>query len=505
MKQNLFEVRFNEATEKYRGYLKTKNHALLAESIQLFEKLLNFDPHHKRVPLLMAESMLYSGNTGLTVHLLRSYLQDFPNDWIALMHLGAAYRKENFIEKTKECWNKALECNVDDAQKGLTCYNMSGIYADSGEPEEAIRWVHEAIDLGYKDPLVYWHESLALLSMGKLKEGFDLYRFRKQMPSWHERKGVVASHKWDGKSALTIDCNDMYVHGEQGVGDEVMFLAAFSELVSNGFTDKCYVVLEVNKKVQGLAAESFNHYKNIKVVNKEPDGNIRTVDCDLKISLGDLYAGIYGERWYSRPASEKRRYLFIGGEVYKPVAKTIMHQISDKNKHGLRVGLAWVGGTRETRIESRSYELSCYDEILNSDDFDCFNLQYHAFKEIEDECKEYEGKLKRISPEAEGGDLLVQGAAAMAMSFVVTNQQTLAHVCGALGVRCYAFIPHNPQWRYGKSGSHMPWYGNHVTLLRKPKTISWDVFIKAELRLIMEKEIVRAEQAETDNKYTTEG
>ena len=47
-----------------------------------------------------------------------------------------------------------------------------------------------------------------------------------------------------------------------------------------------------------------------------------------------------------------------------------------------------------------------------------------------------------------------------ALDVVVTVCTSLVHLSGALGQRTWVLVPTVPEWRYGLSGSRMPWYAS---------------------------------------------
>ena len=53
-----------------------------------------------------------------------------------------------------------------------------------------------------------------------------------------------------------------------------------------------------------------------------------------------------------------------------------------------------------------------------------------------------------------------------ALDGVVTVCSTQAHLTGALGRAGWVLTPYSPNWRYGATGSRMPWYPT-LRLLRQ--------------------------------------
>jgi ADP-heptose:LPS heptosyltransferase len=70
-----------------------------------------------------------------------------------------------------------------------------------------------------------------------------------------------------------------------------------------------------------------------------------------------------------------------------------------------------------------------------------------------------------------------------ALDLVVTVDNTLAHLSGALGVPTWVLLSVSPEWRYPRSGTVMPWYPS-MRLFRQRAAPDWSsVFdqLKSEL------------------------
>jgi hypothetical protein len=59
-----------------------------------------------------------------------------------------------------------------------------------------------------------------------------------------------------------------------------------------------------------------------------------------------------------------------------------------------------------------------------------------------------------------------------ALDLVISVQTAVVHLAGALGQEAWALIPAAPEWRYGLSGTSMPWYPA-VRLFRQTQPGNW--------------------------------
>ena len=67
---------------------------------------------------------------------------------------------------------------------------------------------------------------------------------------------------------------------------------------------------------------------------------------------------------------------------------------------------------------------------------------------------------------------------------VISVQNTLIHLAGALGTSTLALLPTVPEWRYGATGEDMLWYPS-ATLVRQRDDSTWaDVFSQVKDRIL---------------------
>lgn len=411
------------------------------KALEMYNRVLNREPTNNSLRFLMADALLRMEWNGLAANLLKLQIQDEPQNVEAICNLGVAYRKENFYDPARKCWEKCIELKGDSVE---VCSNMAGLYADSGKPEIALGWLERALSIDPENTEANWQKALALLTVGDFSEGWKYYEWRRKLAHYDTRPNVKVP-EWDG-----LNTRHLYIHGEQGVGDEIMFLSLLDEVIKS-----CRdVTLEVNRKVAGIARLTWPH---IDVVTDETPG-----DYSAKIPIGSL-AGMYRRRVEDFPG---RAYL-------KPDPRRVEFYRSRLEEFGKPpyVALTWVGGIKQTRVEHRSISLSTLQPVLDA--FTCVSAQYNDRNpHIDIEAAKY--GLRKINDESAGGDLAEQAALFKAVDAVVTVQQTAVHVAGAVGAPTFALIAHNPQWRYLMSGPRIPWYDS-VQLFRKEEQGEWPV------------------------------
>lgn len=414
----------------------------LKEAEHIYNRVLNVFPEDEQVLFLLGDLYLRKGHNGLAISVLRNLLRLNENHSYAWCNLGVAYRKENHNEKAEGAWMRAISNGGETYE---VCNNMASLHSDTGDPKKAIYWCDKALELSHENPNVLWQKSLALLSLKEYKKGFTLYEYRQDMDNWHSRK-EIETPIWDGSPV-----ENLYVHGEQGVGDEVMFLSQFKHIA-----DRCdNITLELNGKVVGLAKNlrewdtHGEHRLNIVSDVKEVGENEK---FDAKLPLGSVFElfGLPDGEPYIYP--RQMRYEFYRAEL-------------EKLGPGPYVAICWLGGTKQTRVVERSVPLKALNPLMEK--YTCVSAQYSAGNPGIEEERLANG-LPKINDECCDTDLAEQAALFSAVDAVVTVQQTAVHVAGAVGAKTFVMVAERPQWRYGLEGDTVPWY-NSVKLFRKAK------------------------------------
>jgi ADP-heptose:LPS heptosyltransferase len=230
----------------------------------------------------------------------------------------------------------------------------------------------------------------------------------------------------------------LYIHGEQGVGDEVMFASFLPTVKAKRIT------LEVNPKVAELMRKSF---PDVEIVTKETRGQY-----DAKIPMGSL------------------RHEFNAVPYLKPSLERVEHYKRELKKlgPGPYVAVTWLGGTKQTRVVDRSMNPESLRPIL--DRYTCVSAQYWTGNPYIEQDRVKAG-IPKIDDASAGEDLHEQAALFAAVDAVVTVQQTAVHVAGGVGAKTFVLISDKPHWRYGTEGDSLPFYKD-VALYRKKD--SWD-------------------------------
>lgn len=401
------------------------------EAELLYNRILNLEPFNQDILFCLADMYIRREFNALAVNLLDGVTRRNPEHGLAWSAMGVGYRKEGHIEDALRCWRKAIELMGETPE---VCNNMAGIYADHGKPHEALAWLKKALHLEPESIESNWQKALALLTLAQWEEGWKQYEWRRKLEHWDYRKAVDVP-SWDFGRV-----NHLYIHGEQGVGDEIMFASAIPKM--KHLAQK--ITLEVNERVAPIMKMTFPEFEVVTVETPGP--------YDAKIPIGSLI-GHFG---------------FNRDPYLMPDPSTVQHYRKELKTlgPGPYIAIAWCGGSKMTRVLDRSIQL---EEFAPLKKYTLVSAQYWNFGTGSNPYIE-EARVKcgipKINDASTGMDLHEQAALFKACDAVVTVQQTAVHVAGSVGAKTWALIGEAPHWRYGIQGDSMPFYSS-VKLLRK--------------------------------------
>lgn len=305
------------------------------------------------------------------------------------------------------------------------------------------------------DPEATWTVGRCLLAAGHWRQGWALYEarrfgaFRAQIiPPGFPCFGLETPPA--GRRVL--------LYGEQGVGDIILFASMLPDLLA----EAAAVTLLLPPRLVPLLAASF---PTARVCDRLDEGALDAVDAAGSLgSLGQHY------RQHRDRFARATPYLQI-----PPAEQRLWRDRLRALPAGLRVGLAWQGGGSLAALRRRSLPLNQLEPLLRLPGVCWVNLQ-HRHDRAELAAFEARTGVLLNTFAGVGDDLLATAALTQALDLVICVQQTALHLAGAVGTPAWVLLPRLAEWRYGITGSTMPWYPL-VELFRQPATGLWQPVI----------------------------
>ena len=346
-----------------------------------------------------------------------------------------------------------------DEAESLLMQEARSIFRDSlmieilklkGEHRSALRLMQ---DVSYQFPAdAHWLMMIAtqMLALGQWHEGWEAYESRFLLKD----KTIISPPGIDPvRSQESPRGKNVLVFGEQGFGDSIMMASLIPDLLKVAQS----VTLFVQPRLAPLFQSSFPGASVISEINTDA---YQSMDACYGLgSLGRFFrlssADFPGTSYLSLPQEQNAHW----------------RGILDSLGPGLKIGLAWRGGGHVLSAAHRSIHLKEFAPILALSDVHFVNLQYkHSASEVQQVEEEFGISIHHFEGITE--DLLATAALTQALDLVITVQQTALHIAGAVGTPAWVLVPVVPEWRYGLSGSAMPWYSS-VRLFRQAQFNDW--------------------------------
>lgn len=296
--------------------------------------------------------------------------------------------------------------------------------------------------------------SLLLLGLGHYREGWPGYELRLKTAQACYRPRRVTWQQWRGEP---LAGKSILLWGDQGLGDEIMFASIVPDLVKLG----ARVTLECSRELRALFARSFPF---VEVVPHDFNGSMPVEldgrNFDYECALGSLAQWTRQREW-DFPG---KAYLIEPRRIADNSRFFLTHLVRKAPKK--IIGLSWRGGTIATRRAARSLDLEHLKILAPFKNCLFVNLQHDC--DIE-EMIQFRAILSNSYSDIQALNSLETTAAMIsACDCVLSVCGTVVHLAGALGKRVNVLAPFAPEWRYGFSGTKMPWYPDvHVYRQRR--------------------------------------
>lgn len=372
------------------------------------------------------------GQYGLAVQLLEKCVAAAPEFAWAWGNLGTAYRSVERYQDAIIAHGKALELEPNNPAM-LT--NMAGAHINRNSAKKAEEYARKAIaaDDNFADGHV--HLALSLLEQGRFDEAWPHYESRWRMDAHKMDARPYKAPRWSGERV-----NKLAIHGEQGLGDEIMFMACYREAAKRAdhIAIECAGrLVPLFQRSFGPKAQCYPDHASLIAAEGEPDAYVPMGSLPSVVGLpmdGRLYL--------------KR------AEALRPKARPL-------------IGLSWRGGTQRTNHTLRSMPLHLWAPILCTRNADFISLQYGP-----DDVDE-EARMNDIATLPDREFMTIADALSQC-DLVITVCQTNVHLAGAFGIPCFVLTPEKSAWRYCRD--RMEWYDS-VSLFKKKDGQKWSEVI----------------------------
>lgn len=423
-------------------------------SLELLQRAVHAKPddHALRFELGVTLTEMHRTREALPQYLRAVELR--PSFHPPYVNISAIHEQQEHYEEVIEWTRKALAIKPDCA---LSRYNLSNALRELGRVEEAIVECRRSIELNPAYVKAVWNLGLSHLLVGDYTNGWPL--FEKRIELGEVAVDDYTQPRWDGSP---MPDKTLLVHGEQGIGDEVLFASCFPEVFPR--VGKCVIICE--PRLEMLFRRSFPQ-ATVYGYTRRKDGAGRKLaePIDAQIPAGSLPMLL---RRTPQEFPDRRSFLVPDEKLV-----TFWRDRLTTLGPGLKIGISWRAGGKPQERRKRMIPLELWRDVLTTPNVHFVNLQY---SDSSQEVAEIGRELGITIHDWEEGDPLVDmdsfAAKIKSLDLVISVGNATVHMAGAVGTPTWTLLPMVPSWRWMVRGEQSPWYPS-VQLFRQPQRGDW--------------------------------
>lgn len=405
------------------------------------DELLKRDSADGEAMFIAGTAFLQAGQEGIAALVLnaaRCATSDAKALGATWNNIGCALQ-EYQPEEAYKAYLKALRYGHDEEH---IYDNLCNVASQIGRHAEALEWAEKA-----REGLTAYNRSFALMHLGRWGEAWAAYSKSTGLSCRPLTERNYDLPRWDGKKPGKV-----IIHGEQGVGDEIMFMS----MCPKDFDG----VIECNPRNQGLFARSFPKAKVYGTLLQSYLEWPLQERADYHLEMGGL-----GEYFAPQPFA---RGAFLSADPARVASQRawLTHMDNRSRRDAVYVGLAWTGGAWSTGRAKRSVPFELVARLIDTNpDVTFVCLEYEDRSE---ELARYPQVLNPHWATRKGADMDDLAALLASLDLVITATNSTVDLAGALGVPCWALVNEHPQWRYSDmAGAERMWFYESVRCFRQ--------------------------------------
>lgn len=454
----LLEYHFPNELEAYLGQNSIlRNQGQYAQACEACDRAIAKGLDCGTLRSALAMTLYFKGEIVAAEANFLSAIETSANDCSVLSDYGMFLRETGQYHEGYNVLSRSVQLNPKHTAGWI---NLGTLLADIAEKDKALSCYDKAIALNPDSFFAPFNRCLMFLQEGNFKDGWDPYELRFSHP--HAKVRFFPFKTWSGEN---IQDKTLFIYGEQGLGDEIMFSSCLEEASARAKK----VIVECDNKLKSIFLRSF---PNLEIISREelelPRWGALASAIDLQAPVGSL------PRFFRRSSSDFPHHQ--GYLTADPSRISFWRDRLNELGPGLKIGFSWRGGTKFTRRILRSTELVDWLPVFRVRNCTFVNLQYNS-SEAELSQLKSDHQVSLYSDPRFINDYDETAAMVCAVDLVISVQTALVHLAGALGKEAWVLLPSSPEWRYGSTGDRMIWYPS-VRLIRNVHSTEWTAAIK---------------------------
>lgn len=368
-----------------------------------------------------------------------------------LGHLYSTCYQDKFKEKQIEYLSKAYELAPNNR---IVVKNLAYVYGKFDEVQKADEYYSKLMYLNPTHSDLHSYGAY-LVRHQRFSEGFKFLQHRFQKEDLHNVAFPAIFSNKKKRWSLKVDITEKHVlvHFEQGFGDSIMFVRFVEQLKK--------LCAKVSVVVQNGLVDLFKD-SNLGV-DIYSESEVKNINYDYYIPMMDL--PIVCE---TQPDSIP----FAEGYLNVPKSKVNAYRKEFINKNDkLKIGIAFEG-TMASKETDRDIPLEYLYPLMQLPDVEVYSFQVDDLTHQMDRIPE-NAELIRLGKTFKNWE---DTACAMRnMDLMVTTDNGVMNLAGALGVKTFGLFNTIVEWRWFKTtGNDIAWYKS-IKPFQCPTSRAWEV------------------------------
>ncbi|MFC1748370.1 tetratricopeptide repeat protein [Pseudomonadota bacterium] len=376
--------------------------------------------------------------------------------------LGAPYLEIANLLRQEGRFEEALQ-NYDyffrysPQEKVIYLLSKASLCVELEQYADAVKLFDQVMTINPRSIQGHCSRAQALLTLGKFREGWDEYEWRRADAFWLKQPHMSGYNRmrpnWTGEP---LDGKNILVYAEQGFGDIIHFSRYLPALAARG--------ANVHFHCQAVVKKLFDNMPGLASVTVRDAEAVTQADYDYFLPLMSLprlfkhydIGAFPNDAPYLSPDESK-----VAG----------WHQRMDVPE--LKVGLVWSGAGTNPIDLRRSVSLDQFDGLKDIPHVKFFSLQKgDAVSQID----RLPHGLDIVDVSDELNDFSDTAAVIANLDLVITVDTAVAHLAGALNCPVWVMIYSGPDWRWLLEREDSPWYPS-MRLFRQAPRDDWQAVI----------------------------
>ena len=392
------------------------------------------DPH---VAFTLGSALLDTGAAFEAAECFEHVVSLLPHNAAALGALAGARRT---LGDPTTAWSLIQRAVAEAPEDPALLLTAAQVRHDHGDIDGALHWLDRADAKRPNHAPTQIQRAYSLLLRGASCTAWAAFEAR-PLPS-----PKTAARPWNGES---LQGASVLVTAEQGVGDQFQFLRFVGHLTERG---AARVVVECHADaVRLLVANGYNAVAR----GAPPETHWHVPLLSLPHRLG-LDTDVCDDR--------------------VPYLRAPAFSTTTRESSARRIGLVWAGNSAFPGRVTRDFDPALLPEIVATNGIEWVSLQHGEAGTV---------SFPRLTRFTVSSDWAATADVLVTLDGLVTTDTGIAHLAGAMGVRCWVMLQRVPDWRWGLTGHQSAWYPT-LRLVRQLRWRDWQTVVTQLKKAVLE-------------------